>query len=121
MRSLTLWLIIKWLLIGAALYYLPLLIPSITVATYGSALIFALVLTLLNYTVRPILFVLTLPINIVTLGLFSFILNTVIFALAAYFITGITVDGFIGALLGAICLSIASYIIDVVFRPSNKG
>lgn len=113
-------LIIKWLLIGVILYYLPSFIPNVTVSTYLIALIFAFILTVLHYTIKPILFVLTLPINILTLGLFSIILNTAMFSLAAYIVDGFSVNGFWAALLGAVIVSLAGEIIDVLTKPGNS-
>lgn len=84
------------------------LIPGIEVSSFYAALIAAVVLGLLNLVVRPILFVLTLPITIVTLGLFTFVINAALFLFAASFIDGFGVDGFIPALLGSIVVSIVS-------------
>ena len=114
-------LILKWLLIGVAIYYIPYLIPGISVVSYVTALIFALVLTVLHYTLKPILFVLTLPINILTLGLFSIILNTIVFSVAAYLIDGFKINGFIAALLGAIVVSLVGHLIDAILSPRKKS
>ncbi len=85
-------------------------IDGIEVAGFYPALIAALVLGLLNTIVRPILLVLTLPITILTLGLFAFVLNAGIFLFAASFIEGFKVDGFWYALLGSLLMSVASTI-----------
>jgi putative membrane protein len=97
-------------LLGAAY-----IIPGIHVASLYTAIIVAIVLGIINTIVRPVLFVLTLPINILTLGLFSFVLNGLLFWFVASFVKGFTVDTFLAALLGslfvAICNSIASKLI----------
>jgi len=86
------------------------LIPGITVTGFYPALIAALVLGFLNTIVRPILFVLTLPITILTLGLFAFVLNAGIFLFAASFIEGFWVQSFWYALLGSLLMSVVSTI-----------
>ena len=97
------------IVIGAlALLGVAYLIPGVTVASFYTALIVSLILGLLNLIVRPILFVLTLPITIVTLGLFIFVLNALIFWFAASFIEGFSVSGFLPALVGSILVSMAS-------------
>lgn len=97
------------IVIGAlALLGVAYLIPGVTVVSFYTALIVSLMLGLLNLIVRPILFVLTLPITIVTLGLFIFVLNALIFWFAASFIEGFSVSGFIPALIGSILVSMAS-------------
>lgn len=92
-------------LLAAAAY-----IPGIVVANPYTALIVALLLGLLNLIVRPILFVLTLPITILTFGLFSFVLNAGLFWFVASFVEGFTVDGFIPAFLGALVMSVANWV-----------
>ena len=75
-----------------------------------AALIAAVVLGLLNLIVRPILFVLTLPITILTLGLFAFVINAALFFFAASFLDGFAVTGIIPALIGSLAVSVASAI-----------
>ena len=83
-------------------------VPGINVSGVYAAIVTVIVLGLLNAVVRPILFVLTLPITIVTLGLFAFVLNAGIFLFVASFIEGFSVDGFWYALLGSLLMSIVS-------------
>lgn len=90
------------LLIAAAI------IPGIAIESLYIALIAAIVLGLLNLVARPVLVVLTLPITILTLGLFVFVINALLFLFAASFIQGFAVDGFIPALLGSIFVSVAT-------------
>lgn len=93
---------------AAALLGVEYLIPGITIDSFYTALIVAIVLGLLNVIVRPILFVLTLPITIITLGLFSFVLNAFLFWWAASFIEGFYVVDFMAALLGSLLVSLVS-------------
>ena len=86
------------------------LIPGIEVTSVYVAIIAALVLGLLNLTLKPILFLLTLPITILTLGLFAFVLNALMFLFVASFVEGFSVEGFIPALLGSLLVSIVSAI-----------
>lgn len=85
-------------------------VPGIVVDGLYPAIIAALVLGLLNAVVRPILFILTLPITILTLGIFAFVINGALFLFAASFIDGFTVDGFWYALLGSVLMSLVSTI-----------
>jgi len=105
-------LITKVLLSAVALLVVAYLLPGIEVESIYIAVIAAVILGLLNLIVRPVLFVLTLPVTIVTLGLFAFVLNALIFWFAASFVDGFSVDGFISALLGSILVSIITALGD---------
>ncbi|MCA9361272.1 phage holin family protein [Candidatus Kaiserbacteria bacterium] len=100
--------IIKVLISALALLIVAYFMPGVTVDGLYTALITALILGLLNVTVRPILIVLTLPITIITLGLFIFIINALIFMFVASFVDGFTVDGFVTALIASLIVSILS-------------
>ena len=86
-------------------------IPGIMVAGVYAAIIAAIILGVLNLFVRPIILVLTLPINIITLGLFTFVINAFLFMFAASFIQGFSVTGFLPALLGSLFVSLVSTIV----------
>ena len=86
------------------------IVPGIAVSGFYPALIAAVVLGMLNIIVRPVLLILTLPITIVTLGLFSFVINAALFLFAASFIENFSVDSFWHALLGSVLMSIISTI-----------
>lgn len=102
---------ISRVLIGAlALLLAANFIPGIEVMGLYTAIIAALILGLLNMIVRPVLIVLTLPVTILTLGLFTFVINAALFWFAASFIEGFAVAGFVPALLGSIFVSIVSAI-----------
>jgi putative membrane protein len=76
------------------------------------AVIFAIVLGVLNALVRPVLLLVTCPINLVTLGLFTFVVNAVVFWLAAQLVPGIRVDGFLGALIGSLAVTVCLSFVD---------
>lgn len=101
-------LILIWILNAVALLIVAYILPGIAVASFGSALIAALVLGLLNTLVKPVLVVLTLPITIVTLGLFLLVLNALLFWFVGSILKGFQVDGFGWALLGALIYSIVA-------------
>ena len=96
------------LVVALALLASAYVIPGIEVDGVYIALVASLVIGLLNLVVRPVLFMLTLPLTILTFGLFAFILNALLFWFAASFIEGFSVDGFLPALLGSLIVSIAS-------------
>ena len=91
------------------LLLLPEVIPGIVASDFYSAFIAAIILGIVNITLRPILFLLTLPITILTLGLFSFVVNAFLFWFVSTFIEGFTVDGLLPALLGATILSLVNW------------
>src|SRR3954464_4323785 len=102
-------LLLVWLVNTVSLLAVAYLMPSITVASFGTALIAALILGLVNTVVRPILILLTLPATILTLGLFIFVINALLFSMVAHFVEGFQVGGFWSAFFGAIVYSIISW------------
>ena len=102
------YLILVWILNAVALLVVAYLLPGISVASFGSALMAALVLGLLNMLVKPVLVLLTLPITIVTLGLFLIVLNALLFWFAGTVLRGFQVSGFWWAVGGAILYSFIS-------------
>jgi putative membrane protein len=111
-------LIVVWILNAVALLAVAYLVPGILVASFGSAMIAALVLGLLNALVKPVLILLTLPITIVTLGLFLLVLNALVFWFAGSVLKGFQVQGFWWAVLGAILYSIISTIFSSLIFQS---
>ena len=101
-------LILVWILNAVALLAVAYLLPGIAVASFGSALIAALVLGLVNMLVKPVLVLLTLPITIVTLGLFLIVINALLFWVVGSVLKGFQVNGFWWAVGGAILYSIIS-------------
>ncbi|MCZ7559830.1 MAG: phage holin family protein [Burkholderiaceae bacterium] len=107
-------LIIGWAINAASLLVLAWLMPAVTVAGFGTALVAALVLGLLNAVIRPVLLVLTLPVNLLTLGLFTFVINGFLFWLAARFLEGFEVRSFGWAMLAAIVYSLISWTVSAL-------
>ncbi|HLV27792.1 MAG TPA: phage holin family protein, partial [Burkholderiaceae bacterium] len=99
-------LLLVWILNAIALLIVAYVLPGVTVSSFGSALIAALVLGLLNTLVKPLLVLLTLPVTIVTLGLFLLVLNALVFWFAGSILKGFQVSGFWWAMLGAIVYSV---------------
>ena len=105
-------LLLRWLINAVSLLLISHLMPSIHVAGFGTALITALILGLVNAFIRPILIIITLPINILTLGLFTFVINGFLFWAAAEVLEGFSVRSFGWAVLGAIVYSLLSWAIS---------
>ena len=104
--------LINILITAVAVYVLSkLLEPHVVIASFSTAIIFALVLALLNFFIKPLLVILTLPITIITLGLFLIIVNAIIIKLADHFVTGIHVDGWLWAIIFALLLLLVSTIL----------
>ncbi len=100
--------ILKWLALSLAIMFVGWIVPGITISSFVTALIASIVIALVNLVIKPILVFLTLPINILTLGLFILVINALLFMFVAYLIPGVEVDGFWSAFLGALLLSIFS-------------
>ena len=96
------------LVTAAVAYGLAYFLKGIHIDSYWTALVFALVLAIVNLIVRPLLVILTIPLTIITLGLFLFVINALMVLLASKVVDGITVDGFWWALLFGLLLSIVS-------------
>ena len=101
--------LLLWLINAAALFALPYIFDSIRVDTFFTALIVALILSILNTIVRPILLILTLPVTVLTLGLFIFVLNGLLLWFAASFVNGFTIAGLWPAVFGAMVYSLISW------------
>jgi putative membrane protein len=106
-------LVTRWLLLAAALLLVAYLYPGVTVSNFGAAMIAAFVLGLLNTVVRPLLVLLTLPVTLLTLGLFLFVINALMFWAAAGLLAGFNVSGFGAALIGSLIYSLCGMVIDV--------
>ena len=105
-------LLIKWLLSALALLAVAYLYSGVQVSTYSSALLAAAVIGLLNMFVRPVLVVLTLPVTIVTLGLFLFVINALLFWAASGLLSGFHVNSFFAALVGSLIYSLLGLVIE---------
>ena len=104
--------IVKWLLSAAALIAVAYLYNGVQVTSFGSALIAAFVIGLFNMILRPVLVILTLPVTLITLGLFLFVINALMFWAASGVLDGFRVTGFGAALLGSLIYSAFGVIID---------
>ncbi|WP_313299270.1 phage holin family protein [Diaphorobacter sp.] len=106
-------LILKWLLSAAALLFVAYLYSGVEVRSYSSALIAAAVIGLLNVIVRPVLVILTLPVTLITLGLFLFVINALMFWAASSLLgSGFQVHGFVAALIGSLIYSVLGMLIE---------
>ncbi len=113
-------LLAAWGINAVALIALPYVIPSISVASFATALWVALVLGLINTLLRPLLILLTLPVTLLTLGLFIFVINALLFQMAGHLVTGFQVGGFWSALFGSIGYSIISWLLSSLLLAGKK-
>ena len=105
-------LLLKWLLSAAALLFVAYVYGGVQVQSFGSALIAAFVIGLFNAVLRPVLGILTLPVTVVTVGLFLFVINALMFWAAAGVLDGFHVNGFMAALLGSLIYSALGLVIE---------
>lgn len=108
-----------WIVNALALLALPHVVPSIQIAGFGTALLVAVVLGLINTLLRPLLVLLTLPVTLLTLGLFIFVINALLFQLAGTLVDGFRVGGFASALLGSIGYSLISWALSAILLRKN--
>ena len=109
-------LLLKWLLAACALLLVAYLYPGVQVQSFGSALIAAAVVGVFYALLRPLLVLLTLPVTLVTLGLFLFVINALMFWSAAGVLSGFNVTGFGAALVGSVIYSLCGMVIDVAME-----
>jgi len=109
-------LLVGWLLNGAAVLLVAYLLPWAFVDTFGTALIVALVLGVINITVKPFLLIVTLPVNILTLGLFTFVINGALILVADKLIDGFAVTGFLSAVLFSVVLGLVNALFGAATR-----
>src|SRR4051794_3462329 len=114
-------LLLVWLVNTVSLIAVAYLMPSISVASFWTALIAALVLGLVNAVIRPILVILTLPATILTLGLFIFVINGLLFWFVGSFIEGFHVEGFWAGFFGAIVYSLISWLLSALILPAGPS
>lgn len=95
-------LLLRWAISAFAIFLVPYIVPGVTIRNFWTALVAALVIGLVNILIKPILLIFTLPINILTLGLFTLVVNAVMFWLASTIVKGFDVSGFTAAFLGAL-------------------
>ncbi len=112
-------LLAKWIIIALAILALPHIVPGIVVVSFTTALVVAFFWGLLNLVIKPILLILALPITILTLGLFTFVINALLFWVIASFVKGFYVDGFVPAFLGALIVSVAVMLANFVLKDRD--
>lgn len=111
--------LLGWAINALCLLALPYLLDAVQVAGFGTALVVALVLGLLNALIRPVLIILTLPINILTLGLFTFVINGLLFWLVAWMVKGFEIASFGWAIIAAIVYSLVSWAVSSLVMVSR--
>ena len=113
-------LLIALLLNALALIITSKIVPGIYIESFAKAILAAIVMGVINTMIKPILSLLTAPINIITLGLFTFVVNAVLFYLAALIVPGFGIDGAWSAILGAIVLSVTATILSTLIKEARK-
>lgn len=109
-------LLIRWLLNGLALLLTAALLEGIKISGPGAALMAALVLGIINAVIRPLFLLLTLPLNIISLGLFTFVVNGLMLMIAAGLVRGFVVSGIFSAIVGSIVLSLISSLLTALVK-----
>jgi putative membrane protein len=112
-------LLLTWILNAVALFIVMKLVPGIQIDRFSDLLLATLVIGLLNAFLRPLVILLTLPVTILTLGLFTLVINGVMFYLAAHLVSGFHVTGFGAAFLAALLFSLFSFILNMLFHTKS--
>ncbi|MGE5561441.1 MAG: phage holin family protein [Chloroflexota bacterium] len=110
----------RWLLMSLAVLLLGYILPGVHVASFGAAVVAAAILGIINAFIRPVLMFLAIPIRILTLGLFSLVINALLLMLVSRVVAGFVVDGFFTALVGSLILSVASSIASNLTRRETR-
>lgn len=108
--------IARWFVNAIALYIVSQIVPGIRLTGFGSALVAVIIMGLVNTLIKPILFLLTLPVTILTLGLFSLVINALMLMLVSVLVSGFKVDGFGAAFVGSIVLSLITMLLNWLIR-----
>ena len=112
--------LLVWLINAVALFALPYVFPWVKIDTFWTAIVAALVLGLINTLIRPLLVILTLPVTILTLGLFIFVINGLLFWAVGSFMPGFKVDGFWTGVFGAIVYSLISWALSALIPKKTS-
>jgi putative membrane protein len=112
-------LIVRWLVYAVALIIVAYIVPGVGVTSFPGALLAALVLGIVNAILRPILIVMSCPLEILTLGLFTFIINAALFWFVGHLGVGLVVTGLLPAFLGALVLSIISFLLNLLLSAAR--
>lgn len=113
--------VLHWAVLALALWFTSRVVPGVTIASFAALAIGAAVLGVVNTVVRPVMTFLTLPLTIVTLGLFYFVVNGAAFSLAAALVPGFTVSSFLAAMGGAFVTGVAAWLVGSLVRPRAAG
>lgn len=106
--------ILKWILFALLIMFIAWVIPGITITGFISALFVVVILSVVNVLIRPLVNLISLPLNVITLGIFSLIINALLFLLVAKFSPGFQIDGFWSGFFGALILSVFTPLIDKI-------
>jgi len=109
-------LLIRWFFNAAALVFTAYLLDGIDIGGFGAALVASLVLGIINAVIRPVFLLFTLPLNFLTLGLFTFVVNGIMLKLTAVVVGGFEVRGILPAILGSVILSLVSWLLSSLVR-----
>ena len=112
--------LIRWLISTISIIVTAYLVDGITISGFFSAFFAAAILGILNAFFRPILFILTLPINILSLGLFTFVINALLLMMVSGVISGFAVDGFFDALFGSLLISLVSWLLTSLINEKGR-
>ena len=106
--------IIRWILSALLITFIAWVVPGITISSFISALFVVIIIAVINLLIKPLVELISLPINFITLGLFSFVINALLFLLAGKIAPGFVVNGFWSALFGSILLSVITPLINKI-------
>ena len=107
-------LLVRWILFALAIVFVAWLVPGIEVENFQSAMLVTVIIALINIFIRPLIVFITLPINILTLGVFTLVINALLLMLAGYLAPGVDVEGFLSAFIGSVVLAFLGLIINMV-------
>ena len=113
-------LLLRWLVLSISVVIVASIFSSIEVVNFASAFLAAAVIGILNIFLRPLLFLLTLPVNIMTFGLFTFLINALMLKIASGLISGFSVQGFWSTVFGAAAISIVNSLLNLLFMNSGR-
>ena len=112
-------LLLHWVVLAVALWVASRVVPGVIISSWGALAIGAVVLGVVNTVVRPVMTILTLPITLLTLGLFYLVVNGAAFGLAAAFVPGFEVTSLVAAILGALVTGLAAWIVGALVTPTR--
>lgn len=108
--------LVEWLLRALIILVTSYFVPGFRIDSFTTSLVLVIILGALNLFVKPLLVLFTLPITILTLGLFTFVVNAIVLELAALFVRGVHIDSFLTAIVAAVVISFISSLVNVFFR-----